>query len=395
MRTAIWVGLCLGLFLPLAAGSDDAPQLRQGYYQSEEDAKAQLARFAKTYSTREEWEARAQRNVSEIRKAARLDPWPERTPLNPIIHSKRDYNGYSVESVAIESFPGFFVMGNLYRPRGTEGPYAGILCPHGHGHQPNGGGRYRPANQIRCAILARMGAVVFSYDMIGFGDSKVTGWQHDHPQALTLQTWSSMRALDFLLERDGVDEDRIAVTGASGGGTQSFLLTALDERVKVSVPVVMVSAHFFGGCNCESGMPIHKSARHETNNAEIAAMAAPRPMMLISVGGDWTKKTPDVEFPYARGVYRLFDAEDRVENAHFPDQDHDYGPSKRQAAYSFLAKHLNLGIDGLRKDGGSVDESSVVIEDQEKMRVFDADHPQPAHAVPVNTPSIWPREKRE
>lgn len=395
MRVFLWLCGILGLVLPSLLRGDEPPQLCQGNYHSEEEAKAQLARFAATYSTLEDWKTRAAIIRAEIRKAAKLDPWPPRTPLKPIVHSRRDYDGYSVETVAIESFPGYHVTGTLYRPHAERftakrPSYAGVLCPHGHGYRPNGGGRLRPANQYRCAVLARMGAVVFSYDMIGFGDSAVIGWKHSHPEALTLQTWSSIRALDFLLEQEGVDPKRIAVTGASGGGTQSFLLAALDERVAVSVPTVMVSAHFFGGCNCESGMPIHKSSRHETNNAEIASLAAPRPMMLISVGGDWTKNTPEVEFPYARGVYELYGHAGRVENAHFAEEGHDYGPSKRQAAYRFLAKHLGLAIESLRKDDGKVGESFVTIEDQKVMRVFTEAHPRPKDAVPVNAVGIWP-----
>ena len=361
--------------------SKSKPILCRGHYHSEEEAVQQLARMAATYSNLKQWKARAAKIRKQILTGANLDPLPKRTPLKAVIHKKRCYEGYTVQSAAFEARPGFFVYGNLYRPLGKKGPHPGILCPNGHARGPEGG-RYQPDQQHRCATLARMGAIVFSYDMIGFGDSQHLGWDHGHKQALTLQTWSSIRGIDFLESLPNVDDQRIGVTGSSGGGTQTFLLTAVDDRVRVAVPVVMVSAHFFGGCLCESGMPIHKTAELETNNAEIAALAAPRPLLLVSVGGDWTKNTPKVEFPYIRNVYRLFGEQDKVENSHFPKEGHGYERSKRQAMYPFMVKQLGLDPKGvLDPKTGDYDESKTVLEKPDRMRVFDKVNLLPPHAL--------------
>ena len=374
--------LALGRFTALAeSAEEDKSMLCQGNYQTEAQAKEQLAKFAKCYTGLDAWKARAQGIREGILRGAELLALPEKTPLNPIIHSKREYAGYTVENVAFESMPGVFVTGNLYRPRTGKGPFPAVLCPHGHWGSAGNVGRFRPNMQIRCATLAKMGAVVFAYDMVGYGEWKNAGWSHGVRKALKLQTWNSIRAVDFLTSLKDVDGKRIGVTGASGGGTQTFLLTALDERITVSVPTVMVSAHFFGGCNCESGMPIHKSANHETNNVEIAALAAPRPLLLTSDGQDWTKNTPDVEYPHIRSIYELYGAADNVEYVHLADEGHDYGCSKRIAAYEFLAKHLGLWLNRVKKPDGSIDESFITIQEQKDLYVFDEKHPRPAHAV--------------
>jgi dienelactone hydrolase len=393
-RTRIHVLQVMAVILCLFATSlsqvaQQKVTLRQDNFLTEEQGKQELISFSKTYSNKAEWERRADNIRKNILIGAELYPLPKKTPLKPIIRSKRVHDGYTVENVAFESMPGFFVTGNLYRPTKLKGPFAAILCPHGH-FMPDslsGGGRFRKDMQIRCAAFAKMGAVVFAYDMVGYGES--TQFEHYRfPQshdslrkAVKYQLWSSIRAVDFLLTIKGVDPKRIGVTGASGGGTQSFLLTAVDKRVAVSVPVVMVACHFFGGCICESGMPIHQSPNDLTNNADIAALCAPRPQLLVSDGNDWTKNNPQVEYPYIKNVYKLYGAEDRVENAHFPNEGHDYGSSKRAAVYPFLAKHLKLDLSRILDASGKIDESFVTIEKTKDMRVFTEKNPRPAYAI--------------
>ena len=161
------------------------------------------------------------------------------------------------------------------------------------------------------------------------------------------------------------------------------MITAIDPRIKVSVPVVMVSAHFFGGCTCESGMPVHKSDHHQTNNVEIAGLCAPRPMLLISDGSDWTRNTPRIEYPYLQKIYALYNAEHNIENVHFAAEVHDYGYNKRSVAYTFLAYHLKLNLSKLPYKNG-FDESFMTQLKEDDLRVFTRDHPIPANALKGN-----------
>lgn len=375
-RTILFFYSLLSILGAVAQPNPDRPDLCQGAYFTEAQGAEALRTFAQTYHDRASWEARAAMIRKGIREGMKLPEKPQFAPLQPVRHSLRTMNGYTIENVYFESLPGLFVTGNLYRPLNASGKTAGILCTHGHGADQNN--RLMEYTQQRCATLARMGATVFAYDMIGYGDSKQCS--HKLPEAIKLQTLAGIRALDFLTSLPDVDTNRIGVTGESGGGTQTFLLTALDNRVKVSAPVVMVSAHFFGGCTCESGMPIHKRSGYQTSNVEIAALTAPRPLLLISDGKDWTKNTPNVEFPYIQTIYGYYGVKDRVENVHLPTEGHDYGPNKRAAAYRFLAKHLKLDLNRVLKDN-QIDETANTILDQATLQVFNAEHPRPARAI--------------
>jgi dienelactone hydrolase len=291
-----------------------------------------------------EWEARKVELRNQILFAAGLSPLPERTPLHPHVFGRLERKDYTIEKVYLETLPGYFLGGNLFRPRGARGRSPGILVAHGHWQYGRLENQPLFSGPTLGASLARQGYVAFAWDMVGYNDTLQTphafGSRREQLWGfgpLGLQLWNSMRALDFLQGLPDVDPERIAMTGASGGGTQTFLLTAVDDRVKFSAPANMVSAEMQGGDICENAPGL----RLGTFNVEIAAMTAPRPLLLVSTSGDWTHNVPNFEYPAIRRVYELYGKAGDVQNAHFVFPEHNFNRASRTAVYSFLASYLN------------------------------------------------------
>ncbi len=360
----------------------------------------------KPCTTPEAWEKRAQRVRRQMLVGLGLWPMPTKTPANAVIHGRIDRGDYSVEKVYLESFPGHFVTGNLYRPKKAKRPGPGVLCPHGHwangrfydaGEKKiaeqieKGEEKFNPSGrypiQARCATLARLGCTVFHYDMVGYADSQQLShrpgvrremntqedWGYFSPQAelrlqtiMGLQTYNSIRALDWFRGMAEVDPERIGVTGASGGGTQTFILAAIDPRPAVAFPAVMVSTAMQGGCTCENCCYL----RVGTGNIEIAALCSPRPLAMTAAN-DWTREMETKGFPELKAHYAMLGVPNRVALFPYLEFPHNYNYVSRSKMYPWMNRWLKLGH-----------EEPIVEKDfkplsKEEMTVWDEGHPKP------------------
>jgi sugar phosphate isomerase/epimerase/dienelactone hydrolase len=342
-----------------------------GYYEyyrwPVEEGWAELDRIASQYKNLAEWEKRKRELKTCLMGALQLSTLPAAPSSKPIITPQRKFDGYTVENIAIEILPGLWINGSLYKPAKYKGKIPVILNPDGHWEKQ----RYRADCQYRCAALAKMGAMAFSYDLFAWGESLLQFKPEDHRRslAMTMQTLGAIRILDYLLSLEDADKGRVAITGGSGGGSHTVLMTAIDDRIKLSAPVVSLSSYFYGGCPCESGMPIHSCAGR-TDNVEIAAMASPRPQLVVSDGGDWTDKMPEHDFPYLQKMYSWYGKKENVENVHLPEEKHDFGINKRIAVYQFMAKHLKLNLNAIEDATGKIGESKITIEPEQALYVF-------------------------
>jgi len=364
---------------------------------------------------KEAWPARAEQVKQQIRLALGLWPEPTRTPLNAVVHGKIERDGYTVEKVFFEAMPGLFHTGNLYRPTGQAGKKPAVIVTHGHwvdarfwekkdaevqkeidaGQERSKIGG-RTIFQSMGAQLARMGCVAFVSDMLGNSDSQQIDqliahrfktqrpemispepgqWGLYSPQAEThsqnimgLQTWNNIRSLDFLTALDDVDPTRLAVTGASGGGTQSMILAALDPRITCAVPCVMVSTAMQGGCTCENAALL----RIGTGNIEFAALFAPKPMGLTTAK-DWTVNLSTKGFPELQQHWKTLGAPDNVKLFDHPDHPHNYNLVTREHIYDFFNTHFRLGLSAER-----LKERDYEPLTREQLSVWDATHPAPA-----------------
>jgi dienelactone hydrolase len=332
------------------------------------------------YTTLGDWEARAHYLREHLLAVLGLYPLPERDAPCLQVTRRQECDGYTVENVYFESLPGFYCTGNLFRPLDPQAPCPAVLNLHGHWERGRLEHSALVSVQARCIAFARMGMVALACDMVGYNDSLQVMHHHFASRRgalwgislMALQTWNAIRAIDLLQSMDEVDSSHIGCTGASGGGTQTFMLAAVDERVGVLAPVNMISAHFQGGCVCENAPGL----RTRTHNVEIAALAAPRPMLMVSATGDWTVNTPEVEYPAVREIYRLYDADDRLAWAQV-DAPHNYNSESRMHVYRWFARWL-LGDEAPAADperGGDIGACST-----ESLRVF------PSAALPEGAP---------
>ncbi|MCK9161079.1 MAG: hypothetical protein M0P00_11475, partial [Bacteroidaceae bacterium] len=310
------------------------------YRRTDNDGKKMLDYLCTLYNDRTSWKLRKDTLIKEVRQRLNIDSFLVHcVKTKPILSKIRKYNKYSVQNFALETLPGLYVCGSIYAPL-SKGKHALIICPNGHFEK----GRYREDQQLRMGTLARMGAICVDYDLFGWGESALqVGYAaHQSSAAHIIQTMNGILILNRMLaSRKDIDTTRIGVNGGSGGGTQTILLSTLDDRYTAAAPVVSLSSHFDGGCPCESGMPIQLAAGG-TCNAELAATFAPRPQLVVSDGGDWTSTVDSLEFPYLQHIYGFYGARDKVTNVHLPNEVHDFGPNKRNAVYRFFIRTFGL-----------------------------------------------------
>ena len=330
----------------------------------EAEGKMMLDYLSSLYNNKEQWEARRDSLRREVRQRLELDAFLDSCTLKPLLSKVRKHDGYTTQNICIELTPGQHLFGTIYAHSGknknlkakSQKPL--IVCPDGHWPY-----RYRKDEQQRLGTLARMGAVCVDFDLYGWGESEkeVGEAAHHTSRAHVYQAACGYVLLDWMLtHHKDIDPKRVGVMGGSGGGTHTVLLSLLDERVTASAPVVHLASHFDGGCPCESGKPIQLSAGG-TCEPELAAVMAPKPMLIVSDGGDWTSSVPTLEFPYLQRIYGFYGAQDKVRNVHLPNERHDFKENKRQAVYDFF-------IDVFGLDRSMLDESKIEIEPDEALK---------------------------
>ncbi|MFP4027229.1 MAG: acetylxylan esterase [Candidatus Brocadiia bacterium] len=314
--------------------------------------------------------AEAEAYVSEVREKIEqvYGPWPERTPLNIRITGETDREDYVFRNIVFESRPDVPVTANLYLPRGSAGPRPAVLCL--CGHTVNGKTGYDTFPQA----LARMGYVTLIFDPLGQGeriqypdDEGKSPFgpvrEHNIMDRQMVPTgdwignwfvWDGMRALDVLLEQEGVDSTRVGVTGNSGGGTQTAYVTACDERITMSAPSCWVCSWYHNAAlneepvDAEQCPPGILAAGLE--HSDLLISRAPNPVIVLTQEQDFFDQRGALEaFERIKHVYKLLGAEEKAVY-HVGPGDHGYHLDAREAMYAFFNRHAEVDVPGKEPD---------------------------------------------
>ena len=251
--------------------------------------------------TLEEWTSRREGYRQELREMLGLSPMPERTDLKATITGTLDHELFTVEKLHFQSMPGFYVTGDLYLPKNVKGRAPTILYVCGHGQVKKNGISYgnKTSYQHHGEWFARNGYVCLTIDTVQLGELEgihhgtyregMWWWNARGYTSAGAEAWNCIRALDYLQTRPEVDPERIGVSGRSGGGAYSWWISALDERIKCSVPVAGITdlrnhvtdGAVEGHCDC-----MFMVNTYRWDYAKVAALVAPRPLLLSNSDKD-------------------------------------------------------------------------------------------------------------
>jgi len=264
--------------------------------------------------------------------------------------------GYSIQKLRYEAYPGMWVPSLLYLPDRIEGKAPVVLNVNGHVGPP---GKSIEYEQIRCINLAKRGLISLHPEWLVFGELSASGNAHNKLAYLDLCGLSGLsifylhlkRGLDVLLDLPQADPDRVAVTGLSGGGWQTIVISALDTRVTAAIP----NAGYIGELWRVFAMDDVGDVEQQPNDlvrladyVHLTALLAPRAALLIYNAYDDCcflahRAWHSVYLP-VRPLYQRLGAADRFEFHENQDPGtHNYDLDNRQALYRFLNQHFLSG----------------------------------------------------
>lgn len=320
------LGLML-LAIQCAPGADTNPpvaQLWTRYFEAETRLVSDAC-LAQPGSA-EAWERGLPEQRRQLREMLGLDPWPERTPLKPVVTGAVDHEEFTVDKVQFQSLPGLYVTGNLYVPKHRNGRAPAILYVSGHGPSKKNGVSFgnKVSYQHHGAWFARHGYVCLIIDTIQMGEIEglhhgtyregMWWWNSRGYTPAGVEAWNSVRAIDYLQSRPEVDPEKIGMTGRSGGGAYSWWTAAIDERVKAVAPIAgitdlhnhVIDGAVEGHCDC-----MFMVNTYRWDYAQVAALVAPRPLLIGNTDRDPIFPLDGVVRLHRQvaGIYRLLNAE--------------------------------------------------------------------------------------
>jgi cephalosporin-C deacetylase-like acetyl esterase len=333
-------------------------------------------------ATRTAWEAQRAQLRERILRSVGLPDLDRRAPVRWSSKGTIAREGYTIEKILYESYPGMWVPALVYTPEGLSAPAPAMVSIPGHNYCD---GKAGPTVQARSVNLARRGVIVLAYDYVGTferntganacaGSPYGGGNDHGHTQfsyfegtPTALEILDGVRAIDYLYTRRDVDRRRVGFTGESGGGNSTYWVSALDDRVRLSVPVASVTSFDYWIRN-DRNWDWHQRPAGIRAVADIwtlLAMVAPRPLLAIAS----RRGTDSDEFPLeeaertvarAAKVYALYGAEPNI-RLWESDTSHGYQQDKREQMYGWVSRHF------LGREAGSSPEQPFLFEPQSEL----------------------------